>query len=204
MARVPEDWQEGAWCNRVPVPAARGTVWEHSAAAHRPRVLRLDNPTAGSIRVWVSSFDERVSRTVELRLGPGGGDELRVRGAVKVEAMQLTAAGSSLDLAIVAAEAIGDTPNTDTQVTLPAGAPGAWTEVGALPGGRRWVTISVFGDATNVELGWFEATGVTAWARWTVLANSAPSTHVHPPSLKLFARSLGPNAATCVAAWAAR
>ena len=154
--------------------------------------------------MWVTTFDERVSRTTEYRLGAGGGDELRVRGAVTIEAAQLTAAGLFLDLAIFQGGDVGDTPSTDVQVNLPAGAPGAWTEVGALPNGRRWLSLAVYGDVTNVEAGFFDATGVTAWARWTMPVAVAPVTLIHPPSLKLFARSLGPNAATCVAAWAAR
>jgi len=199
----PEHWEDGAPFVTVAVTAVRSTVWEHSASPYFARTLRVDNPTAGAIRVWVTCYDEKTSRSVELRLGAGGGDAIQVWGALKVEAIQLDAAGTSLTLSVVETDDAGSPPSTDVRVVLPNGAPGAWTDVGWLPSGRRWCTVAIYGDLTNADVALTDAAN-NVLATWTQLAGSDPRTFIHAPSLKLRARANGPNNVQLVAAWAAR
>jgi hypothetical protein len=195
-------WQDGADARRVAVPAARAKVWEQSADPYTVRRLRLDNPTGGAIVVFVTTNDVRISRTHEVRLGPGCGEELRVWGAVTVEAAQLTAAGLFLDVCPVATDDENTVPNLDRQVTLVAGAPGPWTEIGPCPPGRRWCSVAVLADPSTVDVAFFDATGVTRFATFMVPANGRPETFIFPQSLKLFARCNGVSNAILCATWA--
>ena len=202
----PAHWEDGAPFVVVPVPGvARVRVWTHGASGYRPRVLRLDNPGTVPLTVFVECSDDRTSRTVEVRLAVGGGDELRVRGAVFVDAAQLDAAGFATDLRIacVDADTQGGDPNTDVRTLLPLGVPGAWVDVGWLPPGRRWVSTfpSVLTQATEYQF--VDALGAVRGG-FGMAIGAAPVTVIHPPSCKLQARTIGAVNVPCLVSYAAR
>lgn len=190
----PGHWEDGAPFQVVSVPGTvRKRVWSHNAGAYRPRVLRFDNPGSMPIAVFVECADDRTTRTTELRLPPGGGDELRVRGAVFVDANQLDAAGvaTELRIACVDADTQGGDPNTDVRVTLLAGvlgAPGVWVDIGWLPPGRRWVSALPFKALTVTDFQFLDALNVVRGG-FQIQSGGAPVTVIHPPSCKLQART---------------
>lgn len=204
MEGRPIHWEDGAPFVVVSVlDGTRRNVWKHAAGAYQPRVLRLDNTGPVPIAIWVECADDRTTRTTEVRLGVGGGDELRVHGAVYVDAASLDANAGSFSIACVDANTQGGDPNTEVRITLPLGAPGAWTDIGYLPRGRRWASFlgDVSSQPINVRL--VTSTG-TVVGGFSIPVNGPPPTVIHPPGLLAQARTQGAANLPLVVSYAAR